>query len=237
MPNWCNNTLFVSGSEKNMKKFYNSLSTKLEKDKGYTEERLFDFNDFVAMPESLNITSGSSVSNAVKVLKGEANFGPGSDYPDLKEKDINEAKIYLSNVEKYGYGDWHNWSYDKWGTKWNACDEYVCEKEDDFCMICFQTAWSPPIPIVDAIMEQHPELNVELEYSEPGMRFAGKYGRQGDYTYDYQGELVDFADCCDRPQFTEEHYEKCEEEGKDAWETCPTCGGPCEFHEEIVYPN
>ena len=235
MPNWCYNTLSVSGNEKNMKKFYDSLSQKFkEGDCDYKNEILLDFNDFVPRPKSLDITSGSSVVNALKVINKEADF---DDYPNLKDKDYEEARNYISNVEKYGHGDWYSWSYENWGTKWNASGVYVSNKDKDFCMISFESAWAPPIPVIDALMEQHPELNVELEYSESGMGFAGKYGREGDHTYDYEGELLDFADCCDRPQFTEEHFEKCEEEGKEAWETCPTCGGSCEFQEEIVYPN
>ena len=121
MPNWCYNTLSVSGNEKNMKQFYDSLSQKFkEGDSDYKNERLLDFNDFVPRPKSLDITCGSSVTNALKVINKEADF---NDYPNLKDKDFEEARIYISNVEKYGYGDWFNWSFDK--GQWRVVKDWI----------------------------------------------------------------------------------------------------------------
>ena len=106
MPNHCSNYLTVSGKKEDMKRFYDSLSVMPEKDASdsYDEVgRVFDFNDFIFRPKSLDITSGSGVTRALEVLEGKANMGPGGDYPNLTEKDLEEAKIYKSNVEKYGF--------------------------------------------------------------------------------------------------------------------------------------
>ena len=46
---------------------------------------------------------------------------------ELQEKYRKEVlqlgASYLSNLEKYGYPTWYEWSIATWGTKWNAYDQ------------------------------------------------------------------------------------------------------------------
>ena len=39
--------------------------------------------------------------------------------------------------------------------------------------VSFRTAWSPPLPIVDALANRFPDVEISLEYFERGAEFAG----------------------------------------------------------------
>ena len=149
-------------------------------------------------------------------------------------KNIFRGNLGKEEEEKYGDNNWYRWSIDNWGTKWNACDVYIHEKQEDYFHVGFSTAWSPPIPVIDALMEQHPNLNVEIEYSESGMGFAGTFGRQDGHYFDNEGEIINLSSCC-RQEMTDEWYEECDEQELDAWDVCPKCKEECEFNEEIRY--
>ena len=243
MPNHCSNHLTISGTKEQMKKFYDTLKNVPEQDQSddYGEgegNNVFDFSDFIPMPESLHITSGSNVTRALEALKGEANIGPGSDYPHITEEHLEEAKTYLSNVEKYGHGDWYNWANHYWGTKWNAYDSYALVVEDDCFVVSFCTAWSPPMPVLEKICELFPYLTIEMEYQEEGMGFAGIAGcNPGEEPYDNEGELKYLSSCCNVDVNDDKHEEWCEANDKESWETCPECKEDCESISEVSYNN
>jgi len=68
------------------------------------------------------------------------------------------------------------WEYDKavdaWGTKWGDVEAIFTETEDGF-IVGFDTAWSSPFPIVNALREQNPNATFDLYYMEPGEGFCG----------------------------------------------------------------
>ena len=83
------------------------------------------------------------------------------------------------------------WRVKNWGTKWNATESLVCcertsdgVKEipitDQEAHFWFDTAWSPPFPVIDALGRQFPDLTFELGYCEDGMCFHGTYCVRGD---------------------------------------------------------
>jgi len=69
---------------------------------------------------------------------------------------------------------WYTWNLKNWGTKWNACDTHI-----NHDTITFETAWSPPIPIIGALSEMFPDTVIGLEYHEPGMEFSGQLIMRG----------------------------------------------------------
>ena len=64
--------------------------------------------------------------------------------------------------------DWYDQRIEKWGTKWNGYDLFICE---DF--IEFYTAWAPPIGIIERLAELHKDFIFQLEYHEGGIGFRG----------------------------------------------------------------
>lgn len=75
--------------------------------------------------------------------------------------------------------EWYNWRVANWGTKRKGYDGGI---SDDGSTFTFDTAWSPPLPIIKKLAELTGETLV-LQYIEYGMFFCGEYtaGQDGDY--------------------------------------------------------
>ena len=75
--------------------------------------------------------------------------------------------------------DWYNWRVSNWGTKWNGYDGRISEDGSTFT---FDTAWAPPLPIIEKLAKLTGQ-NFVLQYIEEGMFFCGQYtaGQDGDY--------------------------------------------------------
>ena len=65
----------------------------------------------------------------------------------FKEKEIESFLLLCKSLCETGYAYWYDWNVENWGTKWGAYDfERVSDTE-----IKFQTAWSAPHKIIEAI--------------------------------------------------------------------------------------
>lgn len=175
MPNWCSNTIVLTGRAEVLKKFDDQFKAPAERFSGgtlYTAKDSFE-------PEEGWVT-----------YKAEPN---GEDR--LKVHYINEV------VKEEGYtfsnfipltrdvflNGWYDWSVDNWGTKWD-CGKYVSvtgledvdkaieeNKPDKELTLCysFQTAWSPCTPVVAEMARQFPNLLVKHDFVEEGCQIAG----------------------------------------------------------------
>jgi len=157
MPNWCSNHITVRGTD--------PVAIKRLAD-------AFDNGEFcgavVPMPEELNITSGR--------------LGDGAEQRELEAKSA-------ANLEKYGYANWYDFNVAKWGTKWEiGGDGNEAERDEDGLGFSapFDSAWSPPIAVCEALVEQG--FEVVLYYYEPGMGYCGKFEDGSDDYYEYSGE-------------------------------------------------
>ena len=66
------------------------------------------------------------------------------------------GKRALDNYAKYGAKDWYEWSIQNWGTKWNACNTQINDMNEP--NIYFDTAWSPPLPVINELSKKYPEV-------------------------------------------------------------------------------
>ena len=104
------------------------------------------------------------------------------------KQSVHEAQ-QKSNIEKYGHADWHSWSIDNWGTKWN-CDAQDWMKienpsEDQASVtFWFDSAWSPPTALYEFI-ESNSEFIVTASYLEEGMSFVGQFSGGMDECYEF----------------------------------------------------
>lgn len=77
--------------------------------------------------------------------------------------------------------NWYNWRNSNWGVKWdlvsgspeNSSVEMDLASEYGSIYMMLFTPWSPPEPIVDALRERYPEIEIDWFYKEPGMQMAG----------------------------------------------------------------
>lgn len=135
-----------------------------------------DFNVLIPMPESLMIESGLVGERGYEAYASfmmEAYGQPPKAAAELEAQhkaklDDPEAwdlgKKYYENLRDYGAKTWYQWSYQNWGTKWNACD---CEPADaDHHRLCFLTAWECVPKILEKISEHFPETQIVYSYAD-----------------------------------------------------------------------
>lgn len=60
---------------------------------------------------------------------------------------------------------WYEWNIAHWDTKWDACQP-SCEQTPGNLRFTFDTAWSPPLVVIDALIEKFPNLSFTFEYEE-----------------------------------------------------------------------
>ena len=88
----------------------------------------------------------------------------------------------------YEVEGWYDWRVNNWGTKWDVVDVDTTQPlllHDDepstgdpwtmnasFVFNCW-TAWSPPIPVWDKLVEMG--ISVDADYQDEGMGFEGRY--------------------------------------------------------------
>ncbi len=102
------------------------------------------------------------------------------------KREAHEAQM-KSNLEKYGAKDWYDFQTSRWGTKWDVgCDSVEIDEDGLGFSGTFDSAWSPPMGIAEALVEQGYE--VTLYYYEPGMGYCGKFEDGHDDCYEYGGE-------------------------------------------------
>jgi len=149
MPNWCSNDVQVYGDEEAIQKFKEECFT------DHKGEAVLDFN---------------------KVL-------PEPDYNKPKKDGThnNGVQTELSSVMP----EWWTWRNDNWGTKWNLVPHVdgdlssyeievtVSESFGWYITLAFDTAWSPPSGIYEAIVEKYPDLDISWFYREDGEQIAG----------------------------------------------------------------
>ena len=198
MPNHVTNILTITGPEELVTKIKSEISGTY--DDG--EPMYIDFNKIIPRPESLNITSGSSTSNGIAILKYRA--GDPSDIRkimgynwatefateealitymlDKRIANLVEAQMALDNLRDYGHQDWHSWSTSNWGTKWNAYSQNSDEGSNE---ISFETAWGTPYPVIEALSRKFPEAVISMRYADED------FGHNvGEYTFQ-AGDIVE----------------------------------------------
>jgi hypothetical protein len=155
MPNWCNNTVEISHKDK-AKMF--ALVEAINEGKFC--------NHVIPVPEDLHIVAGSV-----------------GDPVEQKKLEEDTAR----NVEKYGYGNWYDFCVREWGTKWDVDAYNPVEFDDQWdknnkITFGFDSAWSPPLGVYEALIEQG--YAVRGYYYESGMGFCGMFDEDGDDYYE-----------------------------------------------------
>lgn len=160
MPNWCNNSVTITHTD----------PVKLEALAQAVREGVF-CNHVIPVPPSLNIVSGRC----------------GAD--DNPEQIALEA-AQKSNMETHGHKDWYDFCVNKWGTKWD-----ISPYQDDVGVevgvlrFGFDSAWSPPIGVYEALVEQG--FEVRGMYYEPGMGYVGDWHNGEDECIEYHDATSD----------------------------------------------
>ncbi len=157
MPNWCYNSLCVSGNKEILADFVSKtlVPHNMSSEDDYDETHRFTFNILHPLPKAL-----------------EGDFSP---LRKLEGEDDTQYKERMAeNLRLYGAEDWYKWHIDNWGTKWDAKDTIVEQLDDQNFNVRFHTAWSPPIDWFEKIIPMYPQLEFDLIFDEESCDFCGR---------------------------------------------------------------
>jgi len=74
-----------------------------------------------------------------------------------------------------GMPQWFNWRVENWGTKWEPSEVEVKRKKLKEMKITFNTAWSPPCPIIIVLGRMFPKVVFKLKYYDGLGGFKGYF--------------------------------------------------------------
>ena len=215
MPNWVYNHLTIKGSEEDVAKVKAQVGAVVKRkykgvdevDEKIDEEPIFSFMNILPPPED--------------------------------KLDEYHAVHGYTGGEKTGDTEynWYNFNVREWGTKWDARDVDLLEEHKTSLHYKFDTAWSPPTPVIEKLAQQNPNLNITLEYREE-QGWGGEVNFNGSVTVvvkewdvpDTHAEEIEanHGDCWKCENFDGDY--------SDLYEDCPENLKPIELHakQELV---
>lgn len=139
MPNWVTNYLTINGEEAQVAQLAKQVATPYER-KAYD---LFE-------KKEVTITCDKQFSfwNIIKPT-------------DLKAYEDGEH-----NPKQEGAGHWYRWNTANWGTKWDAREVEINDRQEGVISYRFDTPWGVPEQAITTLSEQYPDLEFVLEYEE-----------------------------------------------------------------------
>lgn len=141
MPNYVQNDLAIEANNPIR------LMAVMGKISNSREERPIDFNKVIPCPDELNDSELHC-------------YGGG----EAKAKERDEKRKLMK--EKHGFCNSIDFSTEMWGTKWNALETVAggVQREGDgwVSIYKFQTAWSPPLPVIIKLSSMYPDCKFNL---------------------------------------------------------------------------
>ena len=92
---------------------------------------------------------------------------------------------------------WYTWRLQNWGTKWDVYESHCTRFDANTLQLYFYTAWSPPMPIYDKLVDMG--FEVTARYLDEGWGYIGEYVSGDDW-------------CTDDVESVAEHYPELDEE-------------------------
>lgn len=74
----------------------------------------------------------------------------------------------LANAEVEAEADWYTWNVQHWGTKWEAWDYEMRARDENFLVVEFTTAWSPPVAFFETLLHRYPRCWLKCTFHEEG---------------------------------------------------------------------
>jgi len=203
IPNWCYNTLDVSGSKEDLEEFKRKVSSKNQK---------LDFRKII--PYDRNQRKQSKI-----------------EWKQYLEQNKENKNDFYNSFEQYWFNHGgYEWCINNWGTKWKACSTTL-DKSKNMLKYSFDTAWAPPIPVINEIIRRFPKLVFYLFYEELGMMFQGEIFKAENGQYIHDDCNLEGAYC---PECKEDGWAVKSVGNKELF-VCPDCGK--EFSKEQAWNN
>ena len=164
MPNHCYNRVsFYSDNEREIQEIYDIFENGTNPK---TEQTVF--GSFIPEPDWTKIPLNE---NTVKEYSWDNPRGEIGELPVMSEDPFKG--LHFPSTGKQD-DRWYNWRCQNWGTKWDAYSMEIDEVDMPHGFeVTFETAWSPPEEVCNAIREQYDDLSISWFYDEPGCELAG----------------------------------------------------------------
>ena len=157
MPNWVYNYLDIAGSKEDI----SAIKTQLNQP--FTREH-DQWNPETQQMEKKDTTYSNPILafwNVIKPTNLESYNGP-------------QPKHEPDKPIAFDSDHWYDWNVRNWGTKWDVGvhdeDKYpeteITNESEDSIGYRFNTAWSPPLPVIGEMSVQYPNLTFTLSYEE-----------------------------------------------------------------------
>ena len=201
MPNHITTVAIVSGPAETVEAFRAAHIRERDDKKGV----LLDFSTIIPKPGCVDETSsGSEETLGLAALFGEKLYVDfrqqfpwlekdgchleGARYSHARQvrawlekkrpKALEEGRKAARCAAETGFPDWYEWSIANWGTKWGAYGYEERSRKPGEFVFKFETAWSPPRPILAKLAEMWPELRIETKsIDEGGGAWVGSGGQ------------------------------------------------------------
>lgn len=123
------------------------------------------------------VASEDRVIDANKIIPYPEVYKKLDDSAAALRKDPN---THWTEIPKDGFNSGgYEWCIENWGTKWNFCSAKITKEDENELFYTFETAWSPPIPLIAKMSEMFPNLCFVLKYYEQGMGYKGSVFYEG----------------------------------------------------------
>jgi len=168
---WCENELFIFGKKEELERFMEVAQGK---------NGCLDMNSFIPYPIELQ-----NQDEICRVFREEIEGHNRALMEKIKQMSQEEKEQYrMENGESWGFkcSDSYNcdgcrWRLRNWGTKENFFAPLLVDEDLDeeigFLYYEFETAWSPPEPVIKKMGAMFPELDFELRYFKADSGFNG----------------------------------------------------------------
>lgn len=162
MPNWCENDFKATGKAEDIKAFLKAMydNAEITAEQIMAKDDVLPFNRIIPYPKAF--ADQDEVAQAARAA-GNYNVKDG----------FNDGGYF--------------WCVRNWGTKWPAGEGHNVEIKipksgngKAVVKMTFDTAWSPPKPIITALSQMFPLLVFGIKYYEAGMAFKGVFAAQND---------------------------------------------------------
>lgn len=204
MPNWVTTIMRVRGTPAQLHDFREFAREQKSPEAPDADSRELDFNKFIPMPASLQISHDSHAEFGAQLLLGLP--CKALSYPWAADKGIHTPAQFMEwllrehpeqhagagamavNYREHGHFSWYGWAVEHWGTKWNACDTEVLgevppngEQASAELAYRLNTAWALPEPVLYAMSFRFPGLEFSGTFSEESDAFHGEFvGSKGE---------------------------------------------------------
>ena len=180
MPNWCFNSITITGCRDDVNRLLNEATKKNEKGKIIE----FDERGIIDHPY-IYIETENNDSIAVAKTEDVGKYGIDS----AKNSHVSGTRKEEAILIPIGYEvfDWYSWNNENYGTKWGLCDQYfgdiTTNDDEDLMTIEYScnSAWSMPDGIMRAMCERF-HVDIEMWSEEGGCSLYGKFCFEWDYS-------------------------------------------------------